>query len=465
MVKVGEKGAYLYQPDFRVDKFVNSMGLLMVSSLSEEMTILDVAKRIADRCGVEDYDDIYRDVLEFFEELMNCHMLVMDSANTEKSMKPPFPEIKDAPRVVDLSITRLCNLNCPYCFYSDDMDAREDISLDQWTEFFSELRSVGVRNVVLSGGEVFMREELWQMIDEIISRGLRFSILTNGTLIDEKVVKKIREDRIFRRLDSIQVSIDGSSSEIHDKSRGKGNFSKSISAIRALKSAGFPLTVRVTINRYNIDDLENIAKLLLEDVHLNSFSVNDALPIGNACKFDHDITITQKQQYQAMKTLAGLEHKYNGRVTASAGPLARWHYFQDMEKARENKEPEYGMGYLSCCGCASVKLAIHHDGTIAPCNMLTGLVIGHINKDSFSRIWKMHPVLQQLRDRKKIPIAQSPGCEDCEWSAYCKGGCPVTIFHETGDFNRANPPDCYRAFLEANEGRKPWLEITNDNRS
>jgi radical SAM protein with 4Fe4S-binding SPASM domain len=105
------------------------------------------------------------------------------------------------------------------------------------------------------------------------------------------------------------------------------------------------------------------------------------------------------------------------------------------------------MGYLSSCGGVFSKLDVLHDGSIVPCHMLYGLILGNIATDSVAEIWHTHPTLKALRERRNIPIQEVPGCEDCEWAVYCSGGCPGLAYQMTSDFNRANPEDCYRRFL------------------
>ena len=56
-------------------------------------------------------------------------------------------------------------------------------------------------------------------------------------------------------------------------------------------------------------------------------------------------------------------------------------------------------------------------------------------------------ILKAIKDRRKIPMQQVQGCEDCEWAPYCNGSCPGLAHTMTGDFNRANPHDCYKNFL------------------
>ena len=90
------------------------------------------------------------------------------------------------PESVIIAITGRCNLSCKYCFYADEMIALDDLSTQAWLSFFEELKYAGIMRVTLSGGEVFTRKDFWDLIDGIISNKMRFSILTNGTLIDDK---------------------------------------------------------------------------------------------------------------------------------------------------------------------------------------------------------------------------------------------------------------------------------------
>ena len=306
-----------------------------------------------------------------------------------------------------------------------------------------------MRSLTLSGGEVFVRKDLFELLDRIIDRRMSYSILTNGVLVDEKMIARLMEKKRRLRLNSIQVSIDGSCAEIHDRSRGKGCFEKAVRGLRLLKEAGFPVTSRVTVNRHNVDDLDNVARLLLEDVGLDSFGTNDAMPMGAGCDNQAGITLLPQQQLQAMETLVRLEKRYNGRVTATAGPLAKWKMYGEMEHARATGEKvaRWQMGYLTACGCVFNKLAVHHDGIITPCNMLAGLELGRVNRDSVTTIWKTHPILKALKERRNIPMQEVPGCEECEWAPYCNGSCPGLAHTMTGDFNMANPHDCYKQFL------------------
>jgi SynChlorMet cassette radical SAM/SPASM protein ScmE len=352
------------------------------------------------------------------------------------------------PRSVEIAITGRCNLRCHYCFYADEMVALDDLPTERWLAFFEELGRLAVQRVTLTGGEPFTRPDLFELIDGVIANRMRYSILSNGTLIDENVLAQFEVGKRRLRLDSIQVSIDGSRAEIHDQSRPK-SFARAVRGLRMLKEAGFPVTVRTTINRHNLHDLENVAQLLLDEIGLPSFSTNDAMPMGAGCDNQGQITLTSAEKLEAMRAIKQLLECYNGRITALAGPQAKLKMYAEMEQARRTgeKPTRWIMGYLTACGCVFSKLDVLHDGTIVPCHILYDLTLGNIATDSLAEICRTHPTLKALRERRSIPMQQVPGCQDCEWAPYCNGSCPGLAYELTGDFNRANPGDCYRRFL------------------
>jgi SynChlorMet cassette radical SAM/SPASM protein ScmE len=126
------------------------------------------------------------------------------------------------PRSVDIEITFRCNLRCRYCYFFDNPDSGYgDLPAGEWLKFIEELGRCSVMTVCLLGGEPFIRNDLPQIIEGIVRNRMRFSILTNGGLVDDNIAAFLKKTG---RCDSIQVSVDGSAPETHDSCRGKGSF-------------------------------------------------------------------------------------------------------------------------------------------------------------------------------------------------------------------------------------------------
>jgi SynChlorMet cassette radical SAM/SPASM protein ScmE len=368
-----------------------------------------------------------------------------------------LPRVASALRSVDIAITGRCNIKCKYCFYADEMAALNDLPTERWLAFFEELGQLAVQRVTLTGGEAFTRPDLFELIDGVIANRMRYSILSNGTLITEGMLAQFEQGKRRLRLDSIQVSIDGSRAEVHNKSR-PDSFDRALQGLRLLVEAGFPATARVTVNRHNVDDLENIARLLLEDVGLPGFGTNEAFGCGATNRDQGQVLLTPTQRARAMDALANLAARYDGRISASAGPLA---YARESRRIEETlaagKTGFPGRGTLCGCGGMWSKLAVLHDGTIVPCHILSTLQLGTVSADDFQQIWLEHPTMLALRRRRKIPLQSLETCHDCPYQGFCTGGCPQGALQVYGELNARNPFNCYRVL----KGEDPYFSLEN----
>ena len=212
--------------------------------------------------------------------------------------------IMRTPRNVDIEITSRCNLRCRYCYFFDNPAVEyHDLPTDEWLKFFDELGRCTVMNVCLAGGEPFILKDLPVLLDGIVRNRMRFSILSNGGLINDKIASYIANTG---RCDSVQVSVDGSCPETHDACRGKGSFEGAIRGIRILQRNEVPVSVRVTIHRQNVNDLENIAEFLLKDLGLNGFSTNAAGYLGSCRQNADEVLLTAQERQVAMESLLRL---------------------------------------------------------------------------------------------------------------------------------------------------------------
>ena len=355
-------------------------------------------------------------------------------------------KIMRTPRSVDIDITSKCNLKCDYCYYFENQEVNYlDLPAEEWLHFFRELERCSVISVCLAGGEAFMRKDLPELLDGIVNNKMRFSILSNGTLINDEIAQFIAGTG---RCDYVQVSVDGSNPEVHESCRGKGSFASAIKGIQILRRHKVPVTVRVTIHHGNIYDLENIARFLLDDLGLSGFSTNSAGVLGACHQNANKVLLTIQDRQIAMQSLLQLAAKYPGRISASAGPLAEARTWRLMEDSRRSKDPAFqNGGRLTACGCYFNKIAIRSDGIITPCNMLPHIELGRINQDSLQDIWQNSFLLNQLRQRCFISLTDFEFCANCSYVPYCTGNCPALSYNIIGQVNHPSPDACLRLFL------------------
>jgi SynChlorMet cassette radical SAM/SPASM protein ScmE len=365
----------------------------------------------------------------------------------------------NTPRSLDIEITNKCNLRCNYCsHFTSGGDVDNDLSKEEWLQFFEELNRCAVLDVTISGGEPFYRKDLKEIIDGIVRNRMRFGILSNGTLIDDEMSEFLASTK---RCNSVQVSIDGSIPTTHDSFRGKGNFVKAVNGIKSLQKYNINVTVRVTIHRHNINDLDSVAKFLLEDMGLPNFSTNSASYMGLCRQNTEQVQLTPEERNVAVETLLKLCKQYNGRISATAGPLAEGRSWIEMEKARrEGREAIPGRGYLTGCGGPLNKLAVRADGIITPCGQMGHLELGRINQDNLREVWQNHPELKRIRERREIPLSEFEFCDGCEYINYCTGSCPALAYTLIGIDNHPSPDSCLKRFLE-DGGKLPDESLLN----
>ncbi|NIO04875.1 MAG: SynChlorMet cassette radical SAM/SPASM protein ScmE [Proteobacteria bacterium] len=365
--------------------------------------------------------------------------------------------LMNTPRSVEISVTNRCNLRCTYCsHFTSAGDVDQDLPAHEWLTFFEELARCAVMDVTLEGGEPFCREDLKELIRTIVRNRMRFNILSNGTLITDEIAAFLVATS---RCDGVQISIDGSVPMTHDAFRGSGSLVKAIHGIKCLQRHAVPVTVRVTIHRQNVRDLENIAELLLEKIGLPGFSTNAASFMGLCRQHTDDVQLSIEERSLAMESLLKLKNRYNDRISASAGPLAEAENWLKMEQARrERKESIPGSGYLTGCGGVMSQMAVRADGVMVPCIQMSHIELGRINRDDLKEIWQNHPQLNRLRSRHDIPLSDFKFCQGCDFINYCTGNCPALAYTILGEENHSSPDACLKRFLEAG-GRLPHKNV------
>lgn len=350
-----------------------------------------------------------------------------------------------SPRSVAISITSHCNLTCLYCFhYTSAGDTARDLPVEEWLLFFEELGRLAIMDVIISGGEPFLYHDFRNIISGVVANRMRFSVLSNGTLIGEDDARFLAATG---RCNYVQISLDAGQPDLHDACRGDGNFFKAVQGLDNLRAAGVNTTVRVTINRHNVHHLEDTACFLLEEKGLAGFSTN-AADYQGLCRENSDIQLNNEERVIAMETLVRLNKKYHNRITGGAGPLADARLWTAMEEARRSGVEQFPRGgALTACGCVWNRLAVRPDGVMVPCNQMSHIELGHINRDSLTTVWHDHPEMQRLRQRHTIPLSTFAECRDCSYMPYCTGNCPALAHSLSGDAYAPSPDACLKRFL------------------
>lgn len=155
-------------------------------------------------------------------------------------------------------LTARCNFNCPMCYVhlsQEDVDARgKELTAQQWIDLARQAKDLGMMNLLLTGGEPFVRTDFFEIYRSIKAMGILVSINSNGSMLKGKVLQQLLEDPPHR----MNISLYGGSNETYRNMCGLNAFDSVVENIRALKEAGVDIRLNLSITPYNRHDLQAI---------------------------------------------------------------------------------------------------------------------------------------------------------------------------------------------------------------
>lgn len=159
------------------------------------------------------------------------------------------------PSKATIELTMRCNLNCLMCFR--DRDQKGELAFSDIKKVIDNIPS-SIEEIHLIGGEVFLRKDLFEILDHLNNRNYKVRIQTNGTLLDDERIKKISG---YKNLLGLGFSIDGTR-ELHNRIRGVDSaFDKTIEAIKKT-SERFPVSVNTVLLEENFREIEDVFKTI-----------------------------------------------------------------------------------------------------------------------------------------------------------------------------------------------------------
>jgi radical SAM protein with 4Fe4S-binding SPASM domain len=320
-----------------------------------------------------------------------------------------------------LTVTRACNLACPYCYQGHKERAGKTMPLAQVERLLDDVMRVNESaHIVVTGGEPMMHSDFQAILDAIALRGLTLSILTNGVLLDDAMA-----DRLARQpgLERVQISIDGITEEIHAISRGRKTFLKTKQAVERVAEHNVPFLLNPTIHE---DNAHEIIPLALWALSLGgSISANDLRHVPN-------------NEYA---NLALSAETFN-RVRRELSAVISNAYRQDSDVAaritRLNVRPCSVVPHNARfnCGVARSVIDIDWNGDVYPCHMIKGndVKLGNMFIHSATDILD-----RGVKDGWRTPSHKIEGCSSCSFVSTCSGGCRSKTYFAFGTPKHPSP--------------------------
>jgi len=335
---------------------------------------------------------------------------------------------------IQLHLTERCNLRCKHCYQNgsrpDEMSLSEIQSvldeigdmINDWTEAY-EVDFACSFNI--TGGEPFLRQDIFNVLEELKNKGFDTYLLSNGTLINPEIAAAVAKLQIK----GVQISVEGPEN-IHDAIRGSGSFALSVKGIRNLVDTGINVTLNTTLSGMNAPYFMDVIDLA-SSLGVQKVGFSRLVPSGSG-----------REMLDTMLKKEELENLYNKIFTLTPGglqivtgdPVAS----QMRNSVADSDEEPFPSG-----GCAAgvSGMTILPDGTITPCRRLP-IAIGNVRKDSLREIWASSETLRELRDKSRYKgkcgqCSRWSGCRGCRAIAFAFSGANGCTSHLAED------PQCF----------------------
>ena len=369
------------------------------------------------------------------EEVLECFDQVEELKNSgklfsEDSFKPIAGKLKEKTsgviKALCLHIAHSCNLNCSYCFASQGKYHGERALMSFETgkralDFLVE-NSGSRRNLEVDffGGEPLMNfdvvkrlVEYARSIEKKANKNFRFTLTTNGVLIDDDVIEFANKE-----MSNVVLSLDGRK-EVHDKFRvdyqGRGSWEQIVPKFQKLveKRCGKDYYMRGTFTHNNPDFLEDIKTML--DLGFSELSMEPVVcASGDPSELTQEDLPVVLKQYEDLATLM-IERDKQGK------PFTFYHYMIDI------KGGPCIYKRISGCGSGTEYMAVTPWGDLYPCHQFGGE-----EKFKLGEIWSGVTNKEIQSEFESCNVYAREDCKDCWAKLYCSGGCSANAYHATG---------------------------------
>jgi len=327
-----------------------------------------------------------------------------------------------------------------YCSAAAFLEKESELELTtaEWITVLKRLKEIGVFTVNFTGGEIFMRRDLFDILEAAVSfRFPKIEVLTNGTCVAEGEAWKLKELGIK----NISVSIDGDR-ESHDRLRGPGRYDQSITGIRHLLDQGIIPTIAFTPLRDNFKSLQSLVQTFYP-LGIRRFFINNLHPGGRCGKLFRDIALDLFVDVREFsEIITNLQTQYTGLKIN--GINTAYLSFPFDYRLKENTPAPNSAGEckahkLKPCSAGHSSCNITPGGWVIPCSELNDFKGGNVREQDIMDIWKNSEEFGKIRGLSEISTAEIEYCRNCRYNIFCCAGCRADAYLVYGSLLAPDP--------------------------
>jgi len=294
------------------------------------------------------------------------------------------------PALVNIDLTYSCPLHCVSCRRGSAREYENELKYKDYITIFQELRDWNISNVIICGGEPFMRKDIFKIIHESRINNIYPHLVTNGYLLNNHKI------RILKKLgiNLMSISLNSSNQRIHDATRGiKGSYKKIISTIKELRKSNIKIILFTLMLKQNLDTIPNL-------IH---WAKKNYLNIKLQMFVSPDLMFYAKDSYDAQKneniTYDNLWFKHNNNWIFNDKKIKKvFNQIIDMKlHGYPILNPVWQLRYFEQyyrnplvplpfrCELGNTNLSIDPYGNVRLCYAMSRL--GNVTKEKLKKIW------------------------------------------------------------------------------
>jgi radical SAM protein with 4Fe4S-binding SPASM domain len=318
------------------------------------------------------------------------------------------------PLSVQVDLTYRCNEQCVHCYL--DHEDHGEMTTAEIKHLFDQLADAGVFFLTMSGGEILLRKDFFEILE--YARKLKFCVKlkTNAVLIGQRQADRIRELGVY----SIQISIYSHRPEVHDGiTKVPGSLKRSIRAVRFLKEQGLQVTIANVLMLQNLSDYPGVKAL------------GDELGVAVTL----DPTITPKMDGDRALLQLNVDSEALQQVFRDPTLVGNVEEFCAPPKGVDDDALD-----MLPCSAGHTACYVSPYGDVYPCVQFP-LPSGNVRRTRFIDIWRHS---DQLNEVRSISARDLPSCSVCTHVGSCTR-CPGLAYME-GNMRGPSTQDCEKSF-------------------
>lgn len=333
--------------------------------------------------------------------------------------------IKKIPLSGTFELSPVCNFDCRMCYVRKSPEEvkchnRKMVNLEQWKIIADQAEKAGMLYLLLTGGEPFLWSDFWELYNYLSKKGFLISINSNGSLINEDVVERLKERPPIR----INITLYGASNATYAKlCKAQKGFDKVDKAINLLREAGISVKLNGSLTPYNVGDLEAMIRYAEEKQLILETNPYMFPPIRK-----NPEKIGENDRFTARETAYWQIKRYQLQYGDELYKKHLQEICNGMVKPQGMDESCYDpIDGKVRCRAGKATFWITWDGYMLPCGMMPEPKVDMYNIP-FEDAWKR-------LTQKTESIRLSGICEQCSNRGMCHS-CAAMAYAETGTFQK-----------------------------